>query len=121
VELAVGWGWHLGPLLSFGSEPGHLCEIYAARRGPSKRPKRHKKPEQPKKADRLRRGRPREYDHDDIANVAEDLIKGGVDSTLDDFVGRVRSKLELDHKPAPKDTVLNGICAPIYKRERSKQ
>jgi hypothetical protein len=92
------------------------------------RPTPEQRRHQPQKAQatsgaaaRLPRGRPRKYDHDDIADVAEDLIKGGVDSTLDDFVGRVRSQLELQSKKTPGDTVLTEICAPIYKRERNKQ
>jgi hypothetical protein len=72
-------------------------------------------------AARLPRGRPPEYNRGDIADVAEDLIKGGVDPTLDHFVGRVRSKLEFESKKPPGDTVLTEICAPIYKRERSKR
>jgi hypothetical protein len=42
---------------------------------------------------RLRRGRPREYDHDAITKVAEDLAREtGVDDDLDPFCVRVRNE-----------------------------
>ena len=69
----------------------------------------------------LRSGRPREYDHDSITAVAEDLIAGGVDPTLGAFVGRVRSMLELQSKPTPRPTVLTKICRPIFLRAKSAE
>jgi hypothetical protein len=67
----------------------------------------------------LRRGR-RPYERAPIIEVVEELIAGGIDSTQDDFVYRVRRTLELRGIPAPAGTVLTEICAPIYKREHAK-
>jgi hypothetical protein len=117
VELAVGWGWQLGPPISFSSsEPVLWCTIYAARRGPSKRPKKSK---QRKKADRLRSGRPREYDHDAIAKIAEDLP--GIDDHLALFLDRVCQVCK-EHGPpikVPKATLLTRICRPIFLRRKN--
>jgi hypothetical protein len=67
---------------------------------------------------RLRRGRP-PYERAPITEVAERAIEGGVDPSLSAFRDRVRSLLELQHIPAPGDTVLKEICAPIYMRAQS--
>jgi hypothetical protein len=84
-----------------------------------------------------RRGRP-PIDRAPYIALAEELIKGGVDPSQDALVGRLRSMLELKDKiplelqdkipelkkglPVPGDTFLTDeICAPIYKREKSKK
>jgi hypothetical protein len=74
------------------------------------------------------RGRP-PYDRTPIIAAAEELIKGGVNRSQKEFVGKVRSRLEMqnkklepqDRKTVPGDTVLKEACAPIYKREKSKK
>jgi hypothetical protein len=74
------------------------------------------------------RGRP-PYDRIPIIAAAEELIKGGVNRSQKEFVGKVRSRLEVqnkklepqDRKAVPGDTVLKAACAPIYKREKSKK
>jgi hypothetical protein len=62
-----------------------------------------------------RRGR-RPYERVPITVVAEEAIAGGIDPSLDAFRDRVRSLLELQHILTPGNTVLEEICAPIYKR-----
>jgi hypothetical protein len=64
---------------------------------------------------RLPRGR-KPIPREPIIKVAEKAIEGGLDRSLSDFVGRVRSLLEVERIEAPKDTVLEEICRPIYLR-----
>jgi hypothetical protein len=67
---------------------------------------------------RLRRGRP-PYERAPITAVAEKAIEGGVDPSLSAFRDRVRSLLEVQHIPAPGDTVLEEICKQVYERAQS--
>ena len=71
---------------------------------------------------RLRRGRPREYKHDAITKVAEDLILIGIDAALDRFVERVWHECKARGIKVPKNslaTMLTEICKPVYERAQS--
>jgi hypothetical protein len=67
---------------------------------------------------RRRLGRPREYDHDAITKVAEDLAREtGVDDDLDPFCVRVRNECKNKRPPikTPKSrSQMRKICRPIW-------
>ena len=66
-------------------------------------------------------GRPREYDHDAIIEVAKDCAKKGVEDYLDRFVERVSDEYKDRHnKKAPKPTQMEEILRPIWNDERAK-
>src|SRR5262249_60735179 len=67
----------------------------------------------------LRRGRPREFDHDALTGVAEDCAMEGVEDYLDRFVERVRHECKLRRIKVPKDTLLTEICRPVFLRAKS--
>jgi hypothetical protein len=139
------------PVLRYGSEPQvitvprpgpSLAEQFAKQLAEQKRllSKTLKSVTQPKwrrrrradpveaEADVVRQGRP-PYDRGPILAVAEELKPDPSRESQDTYVSRVRGMLELknemlepqDRIPVPGDTVLTEICAPIYKREKSKK
>jgi hypothetical protein len=67
---------------------------------------------------RLRRGRP-PYPRAPIIEAANSAIKKGADLSLNTFCDRVRGLLEADGFLAPKRTVIEKICRPIYQRALS--
>jgi hypothetical protein len=102
-----------------------FCEAAAGPREPpvyvvSLPGKRARQPQKRRTAGaaRLPGGRPREYDRDAIAKIAEDLL--GIDDHLERFLGRVRQGCK-EHRPpikAPKPTLLTKICRPIFLRRK---
>jgi hypothetical protein len=72
---------------------------------------------------RLPRGRPREYDHEAITDVAENLAREtGVDDHLDPFFKRVRDecKNKRPRHKTPGRTQMREICRPIWEAHRAQ-
>jgi hypothetical protein len=69
----------------------------------------------------LRSGRPREYEHDAIIKIAEDLILIGVDDRLARLVERVCHECKNRHIKVPRPTLLTEICRPIFLRAKSAE